>query len=128
MQTAAARRRARLRRRAVAAIARDYRRPLTVAALAGELRTSPRTLQRALGPRDDHRRGAARARLGAAAQLLAEQPIAVADVGRIVGYRNPSAFAAAFARRYGLAPAAYRAAVRAARHPAPPSLGRRQQP
>jgi len=110
----AAERRARLRREALALIARDYRRALTVAAVASRLGASPRSVQRALAPDTTVAEELRAARLAAGAELLAEQPIAVADIGRIVGYRSASAFAAAFRARYGLAPAAFRAAARAA--------------
>jgi AraC-like DNA-binding protein len=112
-------RREQLRRRCDAEIARHYRQRLTLAELAGRLGTSPRALQRAYADagtttvaerlRD--------ARLRAGAELLSTQPIAVADVGRIVGFRSASAFTLAFMRRYGLTPARFRAAARAARGP-----------
>jgi hypothetical protein len=52
-------------------------------------------------------------RMAAAAALLIEQPaIAIADVTRLVGYRQPSHFARAFRRRYGLAPAGFRERAR----------------
>jgi AraC family transcriptional regulator of adaptative response / methylphosphotriester-DNA alkyltransferase methyltransferase len=96
-------------------VARHYRRPLTLPVVAGALASSPRQLQRAyeqFGELSFHEDLLAR-RMAAAAALLIEQPaIAVADVARLVGYRQPSHFARAFRRRYGLPPAGFRAAAR----------------
>jgi AraC family transcriptional regulator of adaptative response / methylphosphotriester-DNA alkyltransferase methyltransferase len=105
----------RLQRLAGAVVASHYRRPLTIAAVARALSTSPRQLQRAYAACGDSSfsEDLARARLSAAAELLAVQPISVRDVARLVGYREPSHFARAFRRRYGLAPARFRAAARA---------------
>ncbi len=99
-------------------VARYYRRPLTLAAVARSLSTSPRQLQRAYAQFDDsfHEDLFAR-RMSVAAQLLIEQrAVAVSDVGRLVGYRSQSHFARAFRGRYGLSPALFRA--RALRHAA----------
>jgi AraC-like DNA-binding protein len=99
-------------------VARHYRRPLTLAAVAGALSTSPRQLQRAFAQFGDsfHEDLLAR-RMSVAAQLLAEQrAIPVSGVARLVGYRNASYFARMFRRRYGLSPAAFR--DRALRHAA----------
>jgi AraC-like DNA-binding protein len=112
-ETLAARRRLYLLARVV--VARHYRRRLTLAVVARALASSPRQLQRAyadFGAESFHEDLLAR-RMGAAATLLAEQPaIAVAEVSRLVGYRQPSHFARAFRRRYGLPPAGFRAAAR----------------
>jgi AraC-like DNA-binding protein len=111
--TVAARRRLYLLARVV--VARHYRRRLTLAVVASALASSPRQLQRAyeqFGDLSFHEDLLAR-RMSAAATLLIEQPaIAVADVARLVGYRQPSHFARAFRRRYGLAPAGFRAVAR----------------
>ena len=111
--TEAARRRLYLLARVV--VARHYRRRLTLPVVAGALASSPRQLQRAyaqFGELSFHEDLLAR-RMRAAAALLAEQPaIAVADVARLVGYRQPSHFARAFRHRYGLAPAGFRDAAR----------------
>jgi AraC family transcriptional regulator, positive regulator of tynA and feaB len=91
-------------------VARYYRRPLTIEAVARAISTSPRALQRAYAQFDDsfHEDLLAR-RMTAAAKLLAEQrAIPVADVGRLVGYRSASHFARAFRRRYRLSPAEFR--------------------
>lgn len=111
--TLAARRRLYLLARGV--VARHYRRRLTLAVLAGALASSPRQLQRAyaqFGEVSFHE-DLLSTRMRAAATLLSEQPaIAVADVARLVGYRQPSHFARAFRRRYGLGPAGFREAAR----------------
>lgn len=106
--------------RARAALARPARGEVTLGRLAQELATSPRQLQRTLREtgtsfRELHER----ARLSTAAELLAGQSIPVASVARLVGYRSPSGFARAFRRRYGLPPAAFRAAARTRAKPAP---------
>jgi AraC family transcriptional regulator of adaptative response / methylphosphotriester-DNA alkyltransferase methyltransferase len=96
-------------------VARHYRRRLTLPVVAGALASSPRQLQRAyeqFGEVSFHEDLLAR-RMAAAAALLIEQPaIAIADVTRLVGYRQPSHFARAFRRRYGLAPAGFRERAR----------------
>jgi AraC-like DNA-binding protein len=97
-------------------VSRYYRRPLTLAAVARALSTSPRQLQRAYAEFGDsfHEDLFVR-RMSVAAQLLSEQrAIPVGDVGRLVGYRHSSYFARAFRRRYGLSPALFR--DRAIRH------------
>ena len=86
-------------------------RPLTLAAVASSLSTSPRQLQRAYAEFDDcfHEDLLAR-RMSARPQLLIEQrAVAVSDVGRLVGYRSNSHFARAFRGRYSLSPALFRA-------------------
>ena len=96
-------------------VARHYRRHLTLATVARALASSPRQLQRAyaqFGEVSFHEDLLTR-RMHAAAQLLAEQPaLAVRDVARLVGYRQPSHFALAFRRRYGMAPGGFRVAAR----------------
>jgi AraC-like DNA-binding protein len=107
--TISARRRLYLLARVV--VARHYRRPLTLAVVAGALSTSPRQLQRAyaqFGEITFHEDLFAR-RMAAAAELLIEQrAIPVHDVARLVGYRQAPHFARAFRRRYGLPPARFR--------------------
>jgi len=107
--TLAARRRLYLLARLI--VARHYRRPLTLAVLAGALASSPRQLQRAYEQFGDmtFSEDLFARRMAAAAQLLIEQrAIPVSDVARLVGYRHRSHFAAAFRRRYGLSPARFR--------------------
>ena len=97
-------------------IARHYRGPLTHAAVARALASSPRQLTRAFaqfGEIGFHEELSKR-RLNVAAQLLIEQPaIPVRDVARLVGFRQASHFARSFRSRYGLTPAAFRAEGRA---------------
>jgi AraC-like DNA-binding protein len=99
-------------------VARHYRRPLTLAAVAEAVSSSPRQVQRVyaqFGETSFHEDLLAR-RMTAAAQLLAEQPtLSVRDVAQLVGYRHAPHFARAFRRRYGLAPARFRDAARAHR-------------
>jgi len=99
-------------------VARNYRRRLTLAAVARAVSSSPRQVQRAyaqFGQTGFHEDLLAR-RMAAAAELLAEQPaIAVRDVAQLVGYRHAPHFASAFRRRYGLAPARFRQRARAHR-------------
>jgi AraC-like DNA-binding protein len=97
-------------------VARHYARRLTLASVAAAVCSSPRQVQRAyaqFGEMTFHEDLHAR-RMSAAAQLLAEQPaIPVRDVARLVGYRQPAHFAAAFRRLHGLAPARFRQQARA---------------
>jgi AraC family transcriptional regulator of adaptative response / methylphosphotriester-DNA alkyltransferase methyltransferase len=92
-------------------VARHYRQPLTLVGVAEALSSSPRQLQRAyaqFGETSFEEDLRAR-RMSAAAELLIEQrAIPVRDVARLVGYRQPPHFAAAFRRRYGLSPADFR--------------------
>jgi AraC-like DNA-binding protein len=114
--TVHARRRLYLAARVV--VARHYRRPLTLAAVARALASSPRALQRAYAQFGDvsFHEDLMQRRMAAAAQLLAEQPaLAVAEVARLVGYRQPSHFARTFRRRFGLSPADFRTWARARR-------------
>jgi AraC-like DNA-binding protein len=112
-ETEAARRRLYLLSRVV--VARHYRRRLTLPAVAGALASSPRQLQRAYAQfgRQSFHEDLLERRMRAAAALLIEQPaIPVADVARLVGYRQPSHFARAFRRWFGLAPVGFRAVAR----------------
>lgn len=113
-ETLAARRRLYLLSRVF--VARNYRRRLTLAEVAGAVSSSPRQVQRAyaqFGELTFHEDLRAR-RLTAAARLLAEQPtIPVGAVARLVGYRRAAHFAGAFRRCYGIAPALFRERARA---------------
>jgi two-component system response regulator YesN len=93
------------------AIARHYRRPLTLVAVAGALSSSPRQLQRAYAQfgESTFEEDLFARRMAAAAELLIEQrAIPVSDVARLVGYSQAPQFARAFRRRYGVAPASFR--------------------
>jgi AraC family transcriptional regulator of adaptative response / methylphosphotriester-DNA alkyltransferase methyltransferase len=92
-------------------VARHYRRDLTLAAVARTLASSPRQLQRAYAQfgETSFREDLLQRRMAAAAELLlAQRSIPVGDVARLVGYSQPSHFARAFRRRYGLSPARFR--------------------
>ncbi len=119
-ETVSARRRLYLLARVL--VARHYRRELTLDVVAGALASSPRQLQRAYAQFGEmtFREDLFARRMAAAADLLQEQrSIPVADVARLVGYRQAPHFARAFRRRYGLSPARFRASSCAA-------AGRRQ--
>jgi AraC family transcriptional regulator of adaptative response / methylphosphotriester-DNA alkyltransferase methyltransferase len=108
-ETRAVRRRLYLLARVV--VARHYRQHLTLALVARSLASSPRQLQRAYAQFGEmtFREDLQARRMAAAAELLLEQPsIPVRDVARLVGYRQPAHFAAAFRRRYGRSPARFR--------------------
>jgi AraC family transcriptional regulator, regulatory protein of adaptative response / methylphosphotriester-DNA alkyltransferase methyltransferase len=108
--------RRRLYLQARVAIARHYRRPLTLDALARALASSPRQITRAYAQFGEmtFREDLLARRLNVAAQLLIEQPaICVRDVARLVGFRQAPHFARAFRRRYGLSPGAFRSEARA---------------
>jgi AraC family transcriptional regulator, carnitine catabolism transcriptional activator len=112
--TASERRRQYLLARVI--VARYYRRPLTLAAVARAISTSPRQLQRVYAQfGDSFQEDLLRRRMSVAARLLSEQrAIPVRNVGRLVGYRHAPNFAHAFRRCYGLSPALFR--ERALRH------------
>jgi AraC family transcriptional regulator of adaptative response / methylphosphotriester-DNA alkyltransferase methyltransferase len=95
-------------------VKRHYRRSLTLNAVASALSCSPRQLQRAYAQFGDttFQEDLAERRMAAAAELLAEQPLSVSDVARLVGYSGGSHFARAFNRRYGLSPARFRECAR----------------
>jgi AraC-like DNA-binding protein len=116
--TAAARHRLYLLARVV--VARHYRHELTLAVIARGLGSSPRQLQRAYAQFGEltFREDLLARRMAAAADLLVEQrSLPVADVARLVGYRQAPHFAQAFRRHYGMSPARFRrAAQRAQQH------------
>jgi AraC-like DNA-binding protein len=109
--TASARHRLYLLARVI--VVRHYRQELTLADVAGALGSSPRQLQRAYSQFGEmsFREDLLARRMRVAADLLLEQrSIRVADVARLVGYRQGGHFARAFSRRYGLTPARFREA------------------
>jgi AraC-like DNA-binding protein len=92
-------------------IARHYSQPLTLAAVARALASSPRQVQRAYEQfgEGSFREDLAARRIAAAAKLLIEQPTStVREVSHLVGYRQACHFATVFRRRYGLSPARFR--------------------
>ncbi|MGO8904459.1 MAG: helix-turn-helix transcriptional regulator [Solirubrobacteraceae bacterium] len=112
-ETIAERRRLYLLARVV--VARHYGRRLTLTVVARALSSSPRQLQRAyaqFGELTFKEDLLARRMTAAAELLLTQRAIAVADVARLVGYRQAPHFALAFRRRYGTSPARFRARAR----------------
>src|SRR5271154_6233055 len=108
--TLSARRRLYLLARVV--VARHYGRRLTLSMVARALSSSPRQVQRAYAQFGEmtFQEDLLQRRMTAAAELLLSQrAIPVADVARLVGYRQPPHFALAFRRRYGISPARFRA-------------------
>ena len=91
-------------------IMRSYRTPLTIEAVAKSLASSPRQLQRAFSQfgTSSFREDLRAQRMTAAAELLSQPAVRVCDVARMVGYRQPSHFARAFRRRYGVSPTVFR--------------------
>jgi AraC-like DNA-binding protein len=92
-------------------VARHYRQPLTLVAVADALSSSPRQLQRAyaqFGEITFQEDLLARRMTAAAELLIAQRAIPISDVARLVGYRQAPHFARAFRRRYGVAPARFR--------------------
>ena len=114
--TLASRRRLYLLARVI--VQRHYRQELTLARVARALATSPRQLQRAYETfgQESFREDLLTRRMRVAAALLVDQPsIPVAQVARLVGYRQAPHFARTFRRRYAVAPAAFRASALHAR-------------
>jgi AraC family transcriptional regulator, regulatory protein of adaptative response / methylphosphotriester-DNA alkyltransferase methyltransferase len=92
-------------------VARHYRQPLTLDAVAAAVSSSPRQLQRAYAQFGEttFKEDLLARRMAAAAELLIEQrAIPVRDVARLVGYSQAPHFAQVFRRRYGLPPARFR--------------------
>jgi AraC family transcriptional regulator, regulatory protein of adaptative response / methylphosphotriester-DNA alkyltransferase methyltransferase len=91
---------------------------LSLSAVAREIATSERQLQRVLADvggtsfRDELNA----ARMGHAAELLAGD-LPIGTISRRVGFRQPAQFAKAFRRHHGRSPTAFRGEVTAARPP-----------
>jgi len=80
---------------------------------ARALRTSPRTLQRALTTTGtSFRETSEEARVSAACKLLAETDLKVAAVAREVGFASLSGFVRMFRARLRISPSAYRSRIR----------------
>lgn len=96
---------------AVQIIERDYANDLDLDALARQIATSRRQLQRVFAEVGDtsFRECLARVRMRRAAQLLREGATPVREVAQSVGYRQPAQFAKAFRRHHGTSPSSLRA-------------------
>ena len=96
---------------AVQVIERKYATDLDLDALAREIATSRRQLQRVFAEvgGTSFREYLAKVRMRHAARLLREGAIPVREVAQSVGYRQPAQFAKAFRRHTGVAPSDYRA-------------------
>jgi AraC family transcriptional regulator, transcriptional activator of the genes for pyochelin and ferripyochelin receptors len=98
-----------------AVVARHYRHRLTLALVARTLASSPRQLQRVYAQfgQTTFQEDLRARRMTVAADLLEHQPyLTVHDIARLVGYHHATHFASAFRRRYGVAPATFRAQAR----------------
>jgi transcriptional regulator GlxA family with amidase domain len=91
---------------AVQVIESKYATDLDLDALAREIATSRRQLQRVFAEVGDtsFREYLAKVRMRHAARLLREGAIPVREVAQSVGYRQPAQFAKAFRRHHGTAP------------------------
>jgi transcriptional regulator GlxA family with amidase domain len=98
-------------RDAIEVIARRHGDPdLSLAAVAHEIATSRRQLQRALAEAADtsFSRELQRIRMERAAQLLLSERLPVQVVAAAVGYRQAAQFAKVFRRHHGVAPSTFR--------------------
>jgi AraC-like DNA-binding protein len=95
-------------------VKRYYARQLTLEAVAKALATSPRQLVRAYDQFGDRSFGEdlRRRRMEAAAELLVDRRLSIAEVARLVGYRQPPHFARRFRVSYGVSPSVYREELR----------------
>jgi AraC family transcriptional regulator, regulatory protein of adaptative response / methylphosphotriester-DNA alkyltransferase methyltransferase len=91
---------------AVQVIEREYATDLDLDALAREIATSRRQLQRVFAEvgETSFRECLAKVRMRHAARLLREGAIPVREVAQSVGYRQPAQFAKAFRRHHGTPP------------------------
>ena len=98
---------------AIQIIERDYASDLDLDALARQIATSRRQLQRVFSEVGDtsFRECLARVRMRHAAQLLREGATPVREVAQSVGYRQPAQFAKAFRRHHGTSPSSLRAST-----------------
>ncbi len=104
----------RWQRRVLALVAADPVRRLTLAACAGELGLSARSLQRRLGEEGlGFQAVVAAGRQQVASTLLADEEIPIGMVGLLAGYSDQPHFSRQFRDGTGLTPLAYRQLVRA---------------
>jgi AraC family transcriptional regulator, regulatory protein of adaptative response / methylphosphotriester-DNA alkyltransferase methyltransferase len=96
---------------AIQIIERDYATDLDLDALARQIATSRRQLQRVFAEVGDtsFRECLAKVRMRHAARLLRESATPVREVAQSVGYRQPAQFAKAFRRHHGTSPSSLRA-------------------
>jgi AraC-like DNA-binding protein len=89
---------------------------VSLAAVARQLKTSPRTLQRKLNQQDICFWTLVElCRFEIAGALLRETDLKVQEIAARIGYRTPSAFARAFTRWAGCSPTEYRNSTRRAK-------------
>ena len=95
---------------AVQIIERDYATDLDLDALARQIATSRRQLQRVFAEvgETSFREYLAKVRMRHAARLLREGATPVREVAQSVGYRQPAQFAKAFRRHHGTSPSSLR--------------------
>ena len=95
---------------AVQIIDRDYATDLDLDALARQIATSRRQLQRVFAEvgETSFRECLAKVRMRHAARLLREGSTPVREVAQSVGYRQPAQFAKAFRRHHGTSPSSLR--------------------
>jgi AraC family transcriptional regulator, regulatory protein of adaptative response / methylphosphotriester-DNA alkyltransferase methyltransferase len=95
---------------AVTIVRAEFSRPLTVDELARRTATSPRQLHRAFSEvgGTGFRAYLAKVRMRHAAELLRSSDLTISEVGRRVGYREPSQFTKAFKRAHGVTPKEFR--------------------
>lgn len=87
----------------------DAQPPPTQEAVASFIHTTTRTLIRRLKAEDTSFKEILETlRRDYACQLLGDARLTVADVGEIIGYRDPANFGRAFRRWFGMSPAAWR--------------------
>lgn len=100
--------------RAQTVLERDFRTPLAVEALAGELGMSPRNFSRRFraATGSSASQYLQRVRVEAAKDLLRETDLAIAEVARRVGYQDLSYFSRMFERTSGVLPHTFRDRLR----------------
>jgi AraC family transcriptional regulator of adaptative response / methylphosphotriester-DNA alkyltransferase methyltransferase len=99
--------------RARAALDEERLADLSLPQLSRQLATSPRQLERAFGEIGEttFRAELTAARLRRAARMLNTRSLTIAQIARIVGYRQAPHFAKAFRAAFGMSPAEWRREV-----------------